>query len=691
MNRPRRNLVAALLVAAALVALVMAIYHPVLGYGFLGYDLDDQLVENPVVRSLAPANLVRIFTTRNITSYYPFRTLSYAVDHALWGLDPAGFHLTNLLLHGGNVLLVFALLLRLLPPPAIPADARPGGLWRVAAAGAGAALVAVHPLAVEPVAWIGAREELIATLGILLALHAFMTFRCRTGGKAAWAYAGAVGAGAVACGGNVVGAIVPVVVTAWDALRAGRPGLRKTFLATAPLWALGLAAIVLKLAEPHDSDVTVEPIGLAARVRLVPWLYAMNWRAFLWPTRLAIRYPPIVPESVLAPGVLAGLGAIAATVGAGVALAVRRRWTALAAVVWFVAALAPSAQILPHHLHRADRFLYLPLAALVVMLASLAAGLCCRCLRGAAVVLALALVAVLVPVTAARLKVWSDPVRPYVAVVEMWPGSVLAWHQLGVALEDQGRLDAAIAAYRRGIALQPDFSRGLHVTLGDALMKRGDADAATEQFRAGLFSPQEEVGGDRATTVYPRRRLADALLQARRLDEAARQYARVVELRPSDYDARYNLGLLRVREGRPAQALPHFRAAIEARPEDVSARLNLANTLVLLDRLEEAEAELRRAVEVAPWHFAVHHNLGRALGRQGRWVEAASALEAAAASAPGRLDVLLALADAWARAGDFDRAVAVASDAESRARAAGAAAVLDEVRARLRRYRDGEP
>ena len=107
------------LAVATLAALVIVVFHPIVGFEFVNLDVGQQVVDNSHIRGLNWDNLTHILTSRCTTSYYPVRSLTFALDYQLWGLNPSGFKLTNGLLHFTNVLLVFWLMLRLLPQPAV--------------------------------------------------------------------------------------------------------------------------------------------------------------------------------------------------------------------------------------------------------------------------------------------------------------------------------------------------------------------------------------------------------------------------------------------------------------------------------------------------------------------------------------------------------------------------------------------
>ena len=141
-----------------LVYLVIAVFHPITSFEFTNLDVVGQLVRNPHVHGITLDNLKHIFTTWGYTSYYPARSLSFALDYELWGLDAEGYKLTNLILHLVNTLLVFWLIRRLFRDPcAAVASSSPRKDSGVALFSA--AIFAVHPVVVEPVAWVPGREE----------------------------------------------------------------------------------------------------------------------------------------------------------------------------------------------------------------------------------------------------------------------------------------------------------------------------------------------------------------------------------------------------------------------------------------------------------------------------------------------------------------------------------------------------
>ncbi len=355
----------------ALACLVGVVFFPILGFEFVDYDVREQVVDYPYIQGLTAENLKHILTTRHVRSYYPFRTLSYAIDYEIWGLSAGGFKLTNALIHLANVLLVFWLILRLYRRRTA-AGGRPMVGWVVLAAVFSAGVFAVHPVVVEPVAWVAGREELLMTLGALGCIHFHLGARRleedrSKAGRTLACYAGAAFCCAAACLSNAMAAVIPLLIVAWDVLTLAKPKSKRIFCGTAALWVISMTTIVIKTSGYHpDTTVMAGPFtGQWAMVVLRT--YFLNLKTLAWPTHLSLAYLAVMPSSPLEPEVI--LGGLAVVLTGVVLWKLRGRKLVLFGLLWFCLALGPSSQLIPHHVHRADRFLYLPLAGLVVALA----------------------------------------------------------------------------------------------------------------------------------------------------------------------------------------------------------------------------------------------------------------------------------------------------------------------------------
>lgn len=466
---PERLVYALLVTGAVLVltAVVWLLFAPVLDYEFINFDLYTQLVNNPKVRSLSAENLVTIFTSLSATSYYPVRLLSFAIDYRIGGgFDPMVYHRTSLLIHLANVLLLFGLALWV---SRVVVTRRPtgsaGGTWWPLAIGATTALLfAVHPLVVEPVAWQGAREELLMLMFTLLCLLAHHAARVRypqdgEPARSSWGvivvlHVAAAICCAAACMSSAMGAAVPLVVVGYELSIPPAVRLKSILSSTGHLWLIALATVVAKILT-HQEDLarSAPDVALWQRPLLVLQTYARNIQTFFWPRDLLLIYPRDVPTSPWAPAVLAGAGLVVATLV--LLWLVRRRPLMLFGLLWMVFALGPSAQVLPHQHFQANRFLYSPLAGLC--LAIVAGALAERRSRAVRIPLGVALLmlgVVLGGMSRFHLRHWRNNETLYTSCISVYP-----YHEFytnrGLHYVEQNRFFKAVADFSEAIQLDP--------------------------------------------------------------------------------------------------------------------------------------------------------------------------------------------------------------------------------------------
>ncbi len=427
-----------------------------LGFDFIRYDVREQLLEDPHIQGLSFENLIQIFTTRRITSYYPIRTLSFAVDFQVWGQNPAGFKLTNGLIHLANVLLVFWLGIRLLGSPFAVEQAN--SRWAAVCAGLAAAVYAVHPVVVEPVVWIAGREELLMALGALGCLHFHLAARELGEGpeqskQVDARYVGSAICCAFACLSNAVAAILPMLIVVWDLLMLSGAKQQRIVRGTLALWLIAAATIVIKVLDPLSPEMDKGNFLANDRALLVMNVYWLNLKSLVWPAELALRYSKVEPQGITSAEVVLGFFAAVAT--CVVMWRLRKRRIALYGLLWFVLSLAPAAQVMPHHLHRADRFLYLPLIGLTVVLASATAFVAGRINRRwqlyVAVIAGMCVILALQITSAQQLTTWRNDISMWKNCLRVEPDSAVLHAALGHSLERAERFSEAGAAYEAAV------------------------------------------------------------------------------------------------------------------------------------------------------------------------------------------------------------------------------------------------
>jgi tetratricopeptide (TPR) repeat protein len=500
---------AAALVAAAVALLALAALWPALSAGFVHWDDDQYVFENPaVVRGLTPGGVAFAFTSTRTANWHPLTWLSHELDVTLHGLDPRGHHLSSLLLHAVNAALLFAVLRSLT-----------GALWRSALA---AALFAAHPLHVESAAWVSERKDLLAALCFLLALGAWARYARRPGPARYAAVAALFALGLLAKPMVVTLPGVLLLLDLWPLGRVGagpgRIGFGRALREQAPLLALAAASGAVTLAVQRGAMAEIDAFPLAQRLGNALVSYARYLgRTVSWADLSCLVPLPDRPWAAWQVGAAAAL--LAALLAVALAVARSRPWAAVG-WLWYLGTLVPVIGLVQVGRQAlADRYTYLPLVGVFVV-ASWAAGDAVRRrprARAAVVAGALALVALLAGGARRQAAVWRDDVTLFGNAVRVDPanwqmqnllgaaharagrtGEALrhfrlaldanpryakAWYNLGNTLEAGGRYAEALPPLERALALRPDYAAA-HASLGAVLLELGRAGDALAHLEA---------------------------------------------------------------------------------------------------------------------------------------------------------------------------------------------------------------
>jgi tetratricopeptide (TPR) repeat protein len=594
---------------AGLVCLVWVVFFPILTFEFIDFDVPTQVIDNPYIRGLTFENVSHILTSRCITSYYPVRTLSYAIDYQLWGLSPRGFKFTNGLIHTINVLLVFWLIVRLRHRAA--RGNRPSeGPRDMLTAAFFAGVFAIHPVVVEPVAWVAGREELLMTLGALGCVHFHITARRlaqehrisvgdRSGDEGAKkrslggakgnrrlvmaCHVGATVCCLAACLSNAVGAVIPFLIVTWDLLVLPRPKWRKILVGTSPLWIIAIATILIKtigyaqhpaLQKAEALSAVIDQLGDAGqtsggepglldfrRITLPLGVYWLNVKALIFPKDLTLTYMVPKPEKLTDTRVIMGVIVVLST--CAILWLCRRQRLALFGFLWFLLALGPVAQIVPYHILRSDRFLYLPLVGLSIGFAMIVRRAIERLTGPAtptgssvwqlaarrAVMAAAVLVILLLGITAAgQVRTWRNDLTVWQHCVRRIPNSHVAHQKLADALAEAKQFERAFSHYRTALKLNvfdvkaaSRFARALATC--DEHQQR-DYELA---LRLAAWAHQLTEGTDphvNRTLGIVHNNFADTLRERGDFAEAIAEYRRAIQADPTYPGPQFNLALL---------------------------------------------------------------------------------------------------------------------------------------------------
>lgn len=640
MSGPRAPASLAVVAALAIVALTLVAYVPAITDGGFVWDDDSYVTDNELLA--APDGLRRIWLSpTDSPQYYPLVFTTFRAEHALWGLDPTGYHVTNVVLHALCALLVWRILLML----------------GVRGAFVAAAIFAVHPVNVESVAWITERKNTLSALFYLLSLGAYLRyagFGSNGAGRLGW-YAAAFALFVAALLSKTVTCTLPVVVLVllwWK----GAP-LRRHVVMLAPLLVVGLVmgALTAAMEIGHVGAVGSEwDLSVVDRVLVagrVAWFYVGK---IIWPVPLAFVYERWTVDPASLQQWLWPIAAAAVPVAMWF---LRRRLGRgpLAACIIYVVTLAPALgfmNVFPmRYSFVADHFQYLAGIPVIALLIAAGARLGSKAVEGRTL-LRLASAALAVAIIAAL--------------------SGATWHQAGWYRDEEH-------LWRSTIAVEPDAAMP-HYNLAKLLMERGTPEAldeAVHHFRETLRIKPDAVD------VHENLGLTLALLG--RYPEAAEQFEAAIEAHPEDGSAHANLGSAYRKLGRRDDALHHYRQAVRLDPDRVDNSLRLVELLAELQRSGEAIAVVRSGLDRLPDSPRLNNSLAAILSRARdpalRDGPAAVVYAERACALTNRRNpaYLNTLVDALIEAGRPDEAVAAAREAMELAESLGDTALRDRL------------
>ena len=724
-------------------------YQPVWQAGFI-WDDDRHVTQNRLL--LAPDGLKQIWFSLNSIQYYPMVFTTFRLEQALWGLNPAGYHWVNLLLHAASAVLVWRVLGRLNVP----------GAWLAAG------VFALHPVNVESVAWISERKNTLCMLFYLLSVLLYLrsestreTSAKDEAGKMAEGlpspsirhppsslfYWLSLGAFVLALLSKTAASPLPFVLLGLAWWRRGRV-TRRDVWRSAPFFAasliLGLMTVWFERHQTSFEVVRDDSVWsrLAVAGRAV-WFY-------LYEALVPVHLVPIYPRWKINPSNALSYVPVLLLVSAfAVFWHFRRSW----GKAWLFCAGYSVVMLLPilgfvnigymSFSLVADHWQYF---SIIGPIALASAGLATafgsipspepevqspaspspprshRMERARSVLstaLGGALLAVLGVLTWRQSAIYTDSEALWRATVAVNPGSWRAQNNLGIALLQKGRLDEAILYDQRALKLEPD-SAEIHNNLASAFLQEGRLDEAITHYQAALKTQPD--------FAVAHNNLGNLLRQKGQVQEALAHYKRAVELQPDLTQAYCNLASVLLQQGQVDEALTQFQKALDTdvhfqaaspsaanvaktrrRPGDDPAtdegetllisttHYTVGNILVRRGRVGEAIAHFQAALEIRPdfAEAAIHLAWVLATTPQASLRNGARAVELARRgdelSGGHSLEAIGTLAAAYAEAGRFSEAVASAQRGLTSVAAQTNQALLNQIQAQIKLYEAGSP
>ena len=567
-----------------LAAVTILAYQPA-WHGGLLWD-DDNCTTPPELRSLD--GLRRIwFQPRATAQYYPLLYTSYWVQQRLLGDSPSGYHLVNLLLHIGCVVLVLKILRFL----------------RVPGAELAAVIFALHPVNVETVAWIAERKNTLSGIFALAATFSYLKF---DENRSRPSYALAIGLFLL---GLLSKTAIVTLPLAWLMIfwwKRGAISWRRDVVPSIPFFFLSAAAgLVTRWFENTGIGykTTILDLSLLDRCLIAGRAFWSQLGKLLWPSNLMFVYPRweinagvwwqyLFPLAVL--GLLGVLWNF-------------RRWSRapFAGVLIYLFLLLPSLGFLNIYFFIysfvADHWQYLACLGIITPCASgivLLAGHFKRWQGWIEPGVILLVAGTLFLLTSQQSRMYTDIETLYRATIARNPTCWMAQVNLGNILYQSNRVPEAMDLFNLAMGIKPAVA---HYSLGNALLQKGRTSGAIEQYKEAL-----RIDPNYAET---QNNLGNALLLIGQTSKAIDQYQQALRINPGNAKTHNNLGNALVQTGRAAEAIDHYKQALRIHPTSADAHNNLASALAQMGRISEAIEQLKAALRIKPHDIDAQNNL----------------------------------------------------------------------------------
>src|SRR2546426_1894754 len=581
------------LIPVLIVLVTSAAFLPALQNQFLRWDDHKNFLGNPHYRGLGWIHLRWMWTT-HLGHYIPLTWMTLGLDYVLWGMNPLGYHLTNLLLHAANAVLFYFVAFRILglglPDPG---DRRQADL--VLSAGFAALVFAIHPLRVESVAWVTERRDVLSGLFYLFAILLYLR-ACERGERGRGWYWAAVGLFAGALLSKSMAVNLPIVLLILDVYPLRRLGgatgwwsepAPRVYVEKIPFVLLAAAAAAIAVMAQLSVHAAASLARLSVLGRLAVSAYGLSF--YLWKMVVPLNLSPLyaLPPTVnpwATPFLLSYVLVLAIT---AIALALRRRvpgrpaaWLAYVVVLLPVLGIFQSGPQIA-----ADRYTYLA----GLGWASLAgAGLLSTWRRWPPFVLtglAVVLLSGLGTLSWNQVEVWHDSEKLWSHALAIYPKTSMAQFGLGRVRADQGKPAEAIEHYRQALNIKPDYGAA-HYNWGVVLGQQGKPAEAIEHYRLALQM--------RPNSAEAHNNWGLALADQGKLAEAIEHYQQALHLKPDFAEAHNNWGFALALQGKRAEAIEHYRHALRLNPDNALAQSNLLNAIQRRDMGKEDSAQSRK-------------------------------------------------------------------------------------------------
>ena len=559
------------LIYLILVILTVVVFRQLPSFDFINFDDTIYVTENVHIQSgLTIENLIWSFKTTYANFWHPLTWISHMLDYQLFGLNPGMHHVSSLLLHILNTLLIFTVFNRMT-----------GKQLQSAVV---AILFAIHPLHVEPVASISQRKDILSTLFWLLTMYAYARYVefPKTGRYLAVLLFYIMGLMAKPM--LVTLPFVLLLMDFWPLNRFrldpadkqtnqsnAKTSIRWLIFEKTPLFVITFLFSIICIFAQGEAVQSLENIPLSLRLSNVFISYCQYLSKTIWPSHLAVFYP--YPASY---PIWQTAGSILLIASLSTIMICKAKKYPYMAVgwLWFIGTLVPVIGLVQVGSHAmADRYTYVPLIGLFIIVAwgcqdfflnkyrfrrKIFGGLSCI------------LLSALMVCAFIQVDHWRNSVSLFSHAIKVTNNNWLAYNNLGFTLSHVGKINAAMKNYLLAIEIKPNHYKAYN-NLGALLSKQGKQNEAIEYFTKALSL--------KADYAEAHNNLGVAIAKLGRMKEAIEQFQEAIEVNPDYAEAYDNLGIAKTKQGNFRDAIEHFQKALDLKPDYIKARIHLQNAL----------------------------------------------------------------------------------------------------------------
>jgi protein O-mannosyl-transferase len=630
-----------------LISSIYLLYNQVSHFDFVSFDDPIYVKNNPTVRhGLTLEGIIWAFTGVYAANWHPLTWMTHMADVELFGINPGMHHLTNVILHVLNSIMLFFLL-----------HGMTRTLWRSALV---AALFALHPLHVESVAWISERKDVLSTFFWFLTMIGYMRYVTHRSISRYLLVAVSFGLGLMAKPMLVTLPFVLLLMDYWP-LRRGdfaldsdsiRQLVQRLILEKVPLIIMAFAACAVTFyAQSLGGAVsTLERINLMSRVQNAIISYGEYLWKTIWPVSLAAFYP--YPKSfslVTLSACLIFLIAVTLVVITGM----RKRPYLFTGWFWYLGTLVPVIGIIQvGSQSMADRYTYIPLVGLFIMITWGSADLLGKLHYGSLLFRALSAVilGILALLTWTQVQSWRNSETLFRHALLVTTDNYLAHNSLGVALYEKGEVDNAIWHYRESVRIRKD-NVNAQCNLGVALAGKKQYIEAFQHYQECL-----RIKPGYSEAYY---NMGVAYSELGKKEDAIRQYEAVLKNYPHHENAHNNLGFLLSQKGDIDGAIRHYLEALNTNPYNVRARINLADAWMMKGKMPDAFFQVTKALEIEPYNQDLYIKLAEIHVKASSPDQAIGAYRKALSINRKATKALYGIASIYAKQNRYDEALAM--------------------------------